>query len=183
MLNRALQLVVVVMWTVCGIYLGLAGYFAAKLFENTSTVRVSAGTAYLTYGELSFKTRQDLQDFILDETASRWFTWLPDVPAELMQLLASSAWGILGAAIRLTYLEIENPRTVPPSWGNVLLTPVLGAGVAIGVYLLAFLLPAVLTVGPNTMRAETLVGLSFLSGIGCIRVYQWVQEIINRMAT
>lgn len=181
MISRGLQIVVVLMWTAASIYLGLAGYFAAKLFETTSTVRVASGTAYLAYGNLTFRTRQDLQDFLLDETASRWFTWLPEVPAPLMPFLACTAWGMFGAAIRLVFLELREVNKLP-TWGDVVLTPVLGAGTAIGVYLLAFLLPAVLTIGPHTMRAETLVALSFASGISCMRIYEWVQENIRKLA-
>ena len=173
----------VLIWTCVGTYLSLAGYFGAKLFENTSSAKFGGGSSYFTYGDLSFRTRQDLQDFLLDETASRWFTWLPEVPAELLPLLACSAWGILGAAVRLIYLELHPPAQKPPTWSYLILAPVLGAGVAVGVYLLAFLVPAVLTTGPHTMRAETLVALSFVSGVGHERVYQWVQSHIDKLAS
>jgi len=173
----------VLLWTCVGAYFGLAGYFGTKLFEATSTARVSSGASYLIYGGLSFRTRQDLADFLLDETASRWFSWLPDVPADLMPLLACSAWGMLGGAFRLVHSQVRTQPADSVTWQTVLFTPVLGAGVAVTVYLLAFLLPTVLTIGPHTMRAETLVALSIVSGIECERVYQWVQEQIGKLTS
>jgi hypothetical protein len=179
----ALRIPVVLAWTCLGTYLSLAGYFGVKLFENTSAAKISGGTSYLTYGDLSFRTRQDLQDFLLDETASRWFTWLPDIPANLMPLLACSAWGILGGAIQLIHRQLQAQSEPFLTVSHLTLIPILGAGVAVGVYLLAFLLPAVLTIGPHTMRAETLVALSFVSGIACERVYLWVQTVIGKLAS
>lgn len=176
-------MLVVFTWMCLGVYVALAGFFAAKLFETTSIARMPGGRTYLTYGDLSFRTRQDLQDFLLDETASRWFTWLPDVPAELMPLLACSAWGIFGAAVQIAYLEVYASQTDRLSFGKLLLSPVLGAGVALGIYLLAFILPAVLTIGPHTMRAETLVALSFISGLGHQRVFEWVRSQIDKLVS
>ena len=184
MLLQILKNLLILLWTCIGAYFGVAGYFGTKLFETTSTVRVSAGASYLTYGGLSFRTRQDLTDFLLDETASRWFSWLPDVPGELMPLLACSTCGMLGGALRLIHAQvIASPGGGLTGWTTVLLTPILGAGVAVAVYLLAFLLPAVLTIGPHTMRAETIVALSVISGIGCERVYHWIQEQVDKLTS
>lgn len=173
----------ILVWTAAGAYFGLAGYFGTKLFETTSTVKVSSGANYLTYDGLSFRTRQDLADYLLDETASKWFLWLPDIPADIMPLLACSACGLLGAALRLVYSQVHPSSADAVTMWIVLFTPILGAGVAVAVYLLAFLLPAVLTIGPHTMRAETLVALSVISGIGCERVYQWVQEQVVKLTS
>ncbi len=93
------------------------------------------------------------------------------------------AWGIFGAALRLVYARVSNKGPNESTWESVFFVPILGAGVAVSVYLMAFLLPAVLTVGPQTMRAETIVALSVASGVGCERVYQWVQQQIEKLTS
>lgn len=177
----ALRNLAVMAWIAAGLYLGLAGYVGTKLFETTSSVKGSSGVGYLSYGGLSFATKQDLQDFLLDETASRWFTWLPDIPAELMPLLACSAWGMLGAALTLLYFRLKPDKPVADE--HLLLGPIFGAVMAIVVYFLAFLLPTVLTIGPHTMRAETIVALSIISGVGYRQVYQWVQGLVDKLTS
>jgi hypothetical protein len=181
MVTAALRNLVVMAWIAAGLYLGLAGYLGTKLFETTSSVKVSSGVGYLSYGGLSFATKQDLQDYLLDETASRWFTWLPDIPAEMMPLLACSAWGMLGAALTLLYFRLSPDK--PGADGHVLLSPIFGALMALVVYFLAFLFPTVLTVGPHTMRAETIVALSIISGVGYRQVYQWVRDRVGKMSS
>jgi hypothetical protein len=180
MVMAALRNVAVMLWIAAGLYLGLGGYVGTKLFETTSTVRVSEGVGYFLYSGISFATKQDLQAFLLDETVSKWVPWLPDVPAELMPLLACTAWGIVGAALRLLFFRLNPDKA---SNEHLLLSPLFGAGMALAVYFLAFLLPAVLTVGPNTMRAETIVALSIVSGIGHRQVYRWVQEQVNKLVS
>jgi hypothetical protein len=183
----AVKLLIVAVWLFASTYAGLAGYFGTKLFETSSIARASSGAMQYLYGELSFRTRQDLVDFLLDEAASGWFPWLPDLPPDLMPMLTCSSFGIFGASLSLMFVMLRGPstgeRSIVPTlqWRQVFLTPLLGAGIALCTYFLVFLLPTVLTVGPHNIRAETLVALSLVSGLGWQRVYQWVQSQIAKL--
>jgi serine/threonine-protein kinase HipA len=93
-------------WLLCGAYLSLASFLALKLVQTSASASVVTSGGYVSYGGLSFKIQSDLEAFLLDETATSWFSWLPDVPRELIPFLASVALGALGACVRLLNFEI-----------------------------------------------------------------------------
>lgn len=173
-----LRAIVATAWLTGGMYLGLAGYVGTKLFETTSIVKTSEASTYFLYDGITFATRQDLQDFLLDEKASRWTPWLTEVPAELMPLLVCVAWGAFGVAVRLLHFQLSRDRSGVN--GHVIISPIFGAAMAIVVYYIAFLFPTILAVGPHTMRAEVIVALSILSGIGSPQVYRWLEVQIAK---
>lgn len=179
---RILRIALAVIWLACGAYVSLASFLGLKLIETSASASVAAAGGYVSYGGLTFKTQSDLEAFLLDETATSWFPWLPGVPRELIPFLVSVSLGALGAAVRLLNPEIGGkPDEVVVCWAKLLLSPIQGASIALALYMLTFLVPAVLTVGTTAIRAEALAAVAFFAGFGGDVISKWIYRQVEKL--
>lgn len=166
-----LRAIVIVVWLIVASYVGAAGFFACKVFENTS---VSSVDQYVEYRGLSFENKESLQEFLHDSEGARLFPWIFALPQEFSPLITSVAFGLLGGATAL-FKKIAIDRS-PLSSLPVISMPLFGALVGMMLFFLSFLAPALFVAGRNPARPESLVGLSLFGGLFSEQAYIWMRE-------
>jgi hypothetical protein len=171
---NGLRGLLVAVWFIAGFYFGVAGLTTASRLE--STVRESAdsaGSSYFEYDGLTFRDRESLNAFLRDRQFSQFVSWTFELPVEVLSLMTSLAWGILGGATRLIKNLIDRVaiQDLP-----VFLGPLFGGLLGLMVWLMAELAPVLFFTGDTTARPLTLVALSFFGGLFSEDTFEWVRK-------
>ena len=164
-----------------GFYLGAAAYLGTKVLETAAvTPSIQSSESHevsYAYGPLSFATKPDLVDFLRQKSVTSWFPWLSELPTDITPLIACMAFGLFGGAARCLKVSLDPGESSPPS----LAWPILGAATAFMLYFFAFIVPAILTIGQNPSRPETLLAISLLGGFYWQEVHKWLASLMKKL--
>jgi hypothetical protein len=170
--KNALGAIVLLLWTIASVYVGAASFLHSKALENVSRSTTRQGS--YDYQGLNFRNAEELRAFIRQEQLSETFPWAVDVPFELVPLLLAVSAGCLGGVVRVLQAGTIGQA---PIWRQKFIgRPLFGVAIGLMLFLLATILPAILTSGGSAYRTESVLALSFFGGLFSERTFTWVEE-------
>jgi hypothetical protein len=169
-----LRPLVLLFWLALGSYVGVSGWLGCKSLEGaTVSSGPSAGTAVLYHG-ISFQNESELNGFLSEESEARWSPWLYNLPGDLWPLIASLGLGLVGGAARLLKncaMDKASLDTLPLYSG-----PLFGAVLGVLLFYLALLVPTVMVIGGNRVRASSLAAFSLFGGVFSEQTFAWLEK-------
>lgn len=160
------------------LYVAVAGLVAYKTLESVTVT--SGSDQYVEYEGLSFENKESLQEFLHDKQSYSLFPWIFALPQELVPIITSIAFGMLGGVVVLLKHVLHDHLRI--SALPVLIRPVFGGLIGLMLFLLSFLAPALfVTSSRSSARTETLAGLSFVGGAFSEIAYIWMEAQVRKL--
>jgi hypothetical protein len=156
---------------IIGVYTGAAGYLACKTLENSSQ---SGSDQSVEYKGLNFENKENLRAFLHDSESAKLFPWIFSLPQELIPLITSISFGLLGGVALLLKKNAIDHTAI--SSLPVVVMPVFGSIIGTMLFFLSFLIPAIFVDGRYQTRTEAFVGLSLFGGAFSEQAYLWISE-------
>ena len=169
---RVINVVVILVWILIGVYFGVGGWLGTKVLQSTT---ISEDKNY-EYDGLSFAGQDQLNEFLLQKTWGVWFPWLFAVNS-LAPLIAAIAFGLIGASAR----QCREMNRGVVSTTVVLMQPPFGAMMGALIYFMALIVPTAFMDGSTPLRTETLIGTALFGGMFSERSYLWIEAQIAKV--
>lgn len=158
-------------WAIACLYVGAASFLYGKSLEEVSPSTVQEGS--FDYQGLNFRDATELRAFIRQEKLSGTFPWAVDVPLELVALLLAVSAGCLGGVVAVLQAGTIGRSAL---WTlSFVGRPIFGAAIGLMLFLLATILPAILTSGTSAHRTESVLALAFFGGLFSERTFGWIE--------
>lgn len=181
---KNLCILVLIFWTLSGLYFGIGGLVRANLDETLSDLdknkeKLIKEKISITYDGVELENIYELQTFLEINSIENLFPWAIRLSSFMSLLITSFAFGLIGSIIGLIKEIAFQEKLVEEL--KIWSMPILGMLTGLVVLGLSYLFPAILTKDASGLQPITLMFFSLFAGMFTKNFYAKLSDNFNKM--